>query len=390
MWACELDRENDLCRGGLPPWAQALIEDKGVREILEVFGPEPGLDRLSTGQSKEGSQSSLLVSDGLPDAICTAEDDLDEDDLQDFHIFERKKRIFLVRRSKNCPSSSMTVERMIYEYSPEEGQLRGAIASKTRYNHQKLQLFSFDYRVQLYTIDTSDGGSSFSIVDKSEMYPDCDFCKIRHEPCVCPRSLWQRRMKGRHNEVLNSSPLAQIVTYLHLYSGGNNIIDRETWTIGRTHMRSIADYGADNSNPSKSNGSFGFVMGESPAATFQHIITNTYKLFNIGDKDERDLKQDRKQQKDSSHGRRCRFCGTVFRRRYALRRHVNGVHLRERSWKCTLCSATFNQKSHLHVHEKSLHEKSQQFDCQSCHASFSWRANYLRHIRKFHSDAPSA
>ncbi|KAJ8901100.1 hypothetical protein NDN08_004960 [Rhodosorus marinus] len=82
----------------------------------------------------------------------------------------------------------------------------------------------------------------------------------------------------------------------------------------------------------------------------------------------------------------CHLCSAKFHSSYHLRRHVEGTHLNQRSFKCRQCNKSFKQKGHLSEHMRAVHGGGNHFNCEVCSKSFTWKSSYNRHVKDVHEN----
>lgn len=87
---------------------------------------------------------------------------------------------------------------------------------------------------------------------------------------------------------------------------------------------------------------------------------------------------------------KCDFdgCEMTFRRKRTRRRHINGVHLKQRPFACNLCSKAFLLKTILDRHVKIIHQHfiPERIPCNipACKASFTSKSHLNRHVKVIH------
>mmetsp|Transcript_1899 Transcript_1899/g.5727 ORF Transcript_1899/g.5727 Transcript_1899/m.5727 type:complete len:329 (+) Transcript_1899:424-1410(+) len=296
------------------------------------------------------------------------------------YAFEKRRRAYALRLRRKTTDDEVAVEPAIFELDESTSGLKGALATYRTDSTLALTFFGIDFFVETLTYEQRQDSKSFQLLHRTNLYPDCDFCRLREEPCECPRPLWQRRMEA----VYESLP------------GTANV-----WSAMKFRVRSITGKAMMFNMCSKREVRSTIIMSDRRIdqdlinATANLTLSSVDKRLLVapGIRAEGTLSQTRQRSdtndNNSADSRRqdiqCPHCSAVFRRPYALRRHVNGVHLGQRSWQCEYCNASFAQRSHLFVHEKSMHFITEEHRCEICQSTFAWRANLLRHIRKFHS-----
>mmetsp|Transcript_8558 Transcript_8558/g.25721 ORF Transcript_8558/g.25721 Transcript_8558/m.25721 type:complete len:458 (+) Transcript_8558:1061-2434(+) len=87
---------------------------------------------------------------------------------------------------------------------------------------------------------------------------------------------------------------------------------------------------------------------------------------------------------DSSTSVLCKTCGSAFRGKYEMQRHVKSVHERRRDHKCSNCTKSFSQRGHLNEHNRSVHQGDGEFSCAKCSKSFGAASKLERHMLTVH------
>ncbi|XP_066971596.1 myoneurin-like [Macrobrachium rosenbergii] len=82
---------------------------------------------------------------------------------------------------------------------------------------------------------------------------------------------------------------------------------------------------------------------------------------------------------------KCLQCPASFTRKYALRRHVQNLHVDVEDFVCTYCHAKFASKEFLTLHMET-HDKSKPYVCTLCHASFSRKDKLTVHIKNHETE----
>mmetsp|Transcript_21892 Transcript_21892/g.53496 ORF Transcript_21892/g.53496 Transcript_21892/m.53496 type:complete len:233 (-) Transcript_21892:165-863(-) len=81
----------------------------------------------------------------------------------------------------------------------------------------------------------------------------------------------------------------------------------------------------------------------------------------------------------------CPICGSSFKKRANLKRHVQTVHARQKDFKCPVCISSFSQKAHRDRHIRTVHGQEKKHSCHICGKSFTLRFSLDRHAQRFHS-----
>eukprot|EP00184_Porphyridium_aerugineum_P000543 CAMPEP_0184707564 /NCGR_PEP_ID=MMETSP0313-20130426/37335_1 /TAXON_ID=2792 /ORGANISM="Porphyridium aerugineum, Strain SAG 1380-2" /LENGTH=391 /DNA_ID=CAMNT_0027169143 /DNA_START=514 /DNA_END=1689 /DNA_ORIENTATION=- len=82
------------------------------------------------------------------------------------------------------------------------------------------------------------------------------------------------------------------------------------------------------------------------------------------------------------HDSCCKLCGTVFSRKFDLRRHLRTVHMPDRQFTCSICYDSFQRAEHLRVHQL-VHTKTSRI-CTICNKPFISQHNLERHVKVIH------
>uniref|UniRef100_A0A7S1T7M4 C2H2-type domain-containing protein n=1 Tax=Compsopogon caeruleus TaxID=31354 RepID=A0A7S1T7M4_9RHOD len=91
----------------------------------------------------------------------------------------------------------------------------------------------------------------------------------------------------------------------------------------------------------------------------------------------------------SPSGVTCDHCGSTFKKRANLKRHISTVHGQQKDFQCPVCIASFSQKAHRDRHIRTVHVTEKKFTCSICDRAFTLRFSMLRHRLRFHPDAPA-
>lgn len=74
----------------------------------------------------------------------------------------------------------------------------------------------------------------------------------------------------------------------------------------------------------------------------------------------------------------CTFCGqSLGGSVYALKKHVNSLHTKERQYPCDLCPKIFKEDKILIQHKNVVHFKQKTYKCKICDRSFG-ASRYLK------------
>lgn len=80
----------------------------------------------------------------------------------------------------------------------------------------------------------------------------------------------------------------------------------------------------------------------------------------------------------------CAQCDKTFSRIFAMKRHVQIVHDKDRAHKCVTCEAAFTHKYGLVYHEQTMHLGIKAFACPHCEVSYCSDNGLNVHIRTVH------
>mmetsp|Transcript_4185 Transcript_4185/g.12576 ORF Transcript_4185/g.12576 Transcript_4185/m.12576 type:complete len:459 (+) Transcript_4185:81-1457(+) len=80
----------------------------------------------------------------------------------------------------------------------------------------------------------------------------------------------------------------------------------------------------------------------------------------------------------------CQFCGSRFKRKYELNRHVQTIHSGVRRFTCSVCNRAFTQAAHVRVHVETVHEGRRDERCKICNLTFGTKHKLVRHRRAVH------
>jgi uncharacterized C2H2 Zn-finger protein len=79
---------------------------------------------------------------------------------------------------------------------------------------------------------------------------------------------------------------------------------------------------------------------------------------------------------------KCDKCDASFTAKESLQRHINSIHL-EQCFVCKHCEQSFNCKNNMQRHVNSAHLKMK-YKCDKCDEHFSYKSNLLRHVNAIH------
>jgi len=80
----------------------------------------------------------------------------------------------------------------------------------------------------------------------------------------------------------------------------------------------------------------------------------------------------------------CEQCGKLFKRKDAVRSHINKFHLQIRNFFCDQCDKRFADAKHLREHVTAIHDKLKPFACEICDFKCARTDNLNVHRRKTH------
>ncbi|CAG0883362.1 unnamed protein product [Darwinula stevensoni] len=102
-------------------------------------------------------------------------------------------------------------------------------------------------------------------------------------------------------------------------------------------------------------------------------------------KDEGNSVMRRKKKPDTSHSAErpfaCSICGSGFKTRRTLSKHIRVGHSERRPYRCDLCGCTFKQSHNLKYHIQYRHSDERPFKCDLCGMAFKMRPKLRRHRR---------
>ena len=91
--------------------------------------------------------------------------------------------------------------------------------------------------------------------------------------------------------------------------------------------------------------------------------------------------QDKKKKKEN--GAICEICNKKFAKKFALKKHIETVHLKIKPFLCDDCGKSFSGKGKLSTHVLAVH-KGIRFDCNQCDKSFSRKCHLRTHFKIMH------
>ncbi len=94
-----------------------------------------------------------------------------------------------------------------------------------------------------------------------------------------------------------------------------------------------------------------------------------------------ELKKKKEKAKPSTE---CSVCHKKFLKAENLKRHVQGVHMKQKNFSCEVCGMAFFLKQYLQKHIISVHENVRAFKCEKCSRSFKHNTQLKRHVREVH------
>lgn len=87
---------------------------------------------------------------------------------------------------------------------------------------------------------------------------------------------------------------------------------------------------------------------------------------------------------DKKHA--CTVCGSRFKMRGDLLRHVKIVHEGKKMYTCDTCGKSFGHSGHLNRHISSVHLQQRRFKCQFCGFQFFQASHLQSHIAHIHAE----
>jgi len=81
----------------------------------------------------------------------------------------------------------------------------------------------------------------------------------------------------------------------------------------------------------------------------------------------------------------CLECGKTFNTRKAQKKHINRVHVKEKTMECPKCERTFIFNFELQKHISQVHDKLKPFYCEVCEFKCANLSNLNLHRRKSHN-----
>ncbi|XP_046403604.1 gastrula zinc finger protein XlCGF48.2-like [Ischnura elegans] len=95
--------------------------------------------------------------------------------------------------------------------------------------------------------------------------------------------------------------------------------------------------------------------------------------------------KDHKLSMSVNRGYNCNDCGSWFRRQIILEHHKVKYHAQKLMWNCGVCKKAFLTKGGLKEH-LVVHSTERPFVCEICGSAFKLRKKLLRHVRNCHSE----
>eukprot|EP00189_Rhodosorus_marinus_P004198 CAMPEP_0113965634 /NCGR_PEP_ID=MMETSP0011_2-20120614/7854_1 /TAXON_ID=101924 /ORGANISM="Rhodosorus marinus" /LENGTH=334 /DNA_ID=CAMNT_0000978169 /DNA_START=601 /DNA_END=1605 /DNA_ORIENTATION=+ /assembly_acc=CAM_ASM_000156 len=226
----------------------------------------------------------------------------------------------------------------------------------------------------------SAGSRTFSGTRKIMLDPDCDFCRIREEPCYCSAALKERSLfTSLVDNTALANPWINLKLALEQMVGNMRIISEN----GDSVVRANLDCSERIVHPRVQT-----ILGlASNWVTANIFDTLTMTNQNFSKRALTNLPTKRSKRKRLKSAFICTECSSTFKSRYHLERHVRAVHQRRKDFACEHCDKTYSQRSHLKLHIANVHEEKAKIVCEYCQYEFAWRTNYLKHMRKNHPEA---
>mmetsp|Transcript_20444 Transcript_20444/g.29675 ORF Transcript_20444/g.29675 Transcript_20444/m.29675 type:complete len:355 (-) Transcript_20444:350-1414(-) len=262
--------------------------------------------------------------------------------------FDRKVALLYVGKNKLC-----TVD-----YKPRLKVLSFAI-------YDTLEVRSIEYTVE------DDGTVHTPVLSRWER--DCPFCAVRGDDCECTESM--RHFEGEQLTRFSDPWKGINDYYLNASSNGWATRAMGEYVIRIRMCLRMDGYERTHDNMQK------VYMDVLPMP--RRNLSNE-ALDGIGS----DVQSSSEERSYAKHAlvHNCRLCGANFHSSYHLRRHVEGTHLNQRSFKCHQCNKSFKQKGHLSEHMRAVHEGGNHFNCKICLKSFTWKSSYNRHVKDVHEN----
>ena len=76
----------------------------------------------------------------------------------------------------------------------------------------------------------------------------------------------------------------------------------------------------------------------------------------------------------------CDICGSKFRSRLHLQRHIDVVHTKEKNYSCSFCGKRFPTNEYLKRHVVSQHASTFKYNCDQCGKGFAHKSVYEGHM----------
>ena len=76
----------------------------------------------------------------------------------------------------------------------------------------------------------------------------------------------------------------------------------------------------------------------------------------------------------------CDICGSKFRSRLALQRHIDVIHTKEKNYSCSFCGKRFPTNEYLKRHMDSQHASTFKYNCGQCGKGFATKNVYEGHM----------
>ncbi|KAJ8907563.1 hypothetical protein NDN08_007674 [Rhodosorus marinus] len=239
-------------------------------------------------------------------------------------------------------------------------------------------------KAYVFTAKAPAGSRTFSGTRNIMLDPDCDFCKIRGEPCHCSAALKERSFV---TSIVDNAALANpwINCKLALEQMVGNM-----WMIsgnGDYAVRANLDCSERIAHP-RVQTILGLASSWVSANRFDSLSMTNQNYNKRALTDGKEYLQTMRAKKSRFKSNFiCTECSSTFKSRYHLERHVKAVHQRRKDFACKHCDKTYSQRSHLKLHTANVHEGNAKIVCEYCQYEFAWRTNYLKHVRKNHPEA---
>ena len=80
----------------------------------------------------------------------------------------------------------------------------------------------------------------------------------------------------------------------------------------------------------------------------------------------------------------CNKCGSLFKLKRGLNRHLETKHRNLKKFQCDLCNYVSDRIDNLKKHVQSVHEKLKPYNCRQCGKGFSMKQHCKEHEESIH------